>query len=196
MRGEPYKRVVHRYSSDSLALPLEEYVFYNRPGSPWPQTLGPIPMNSLPREDWDYMPDLRYTSYDSKGRLTSFETRMGHSTVQLWGYNHQYLIAEIKNARLQDVISCGVDIEAIAGKAEPSSADWTLLKSLRTHLPQSLVTIYQYKPLVGVTSIFAPSGTETRYTYDEFNRLQTESIVEGSANVIHKYEYKYATENQ
>ena len=70
------------------------------------------------------------------------------------------------------------------------------INALCANNAQSLVTIYQYKPLVGVTSIFAPSGMETRYTYDEFNRLQTESIVEGSANVIHKYEYKYATENQ
>ena len=52
---------------------------------------------------------------------------MGQNTELLWGYHHQYQIAEIKNATLEEVVSQGVNVEAIADKAAPSAADWTLL---------------------------------------------------------------------
>ena len=86
-------------------------------------------------------------------------------------------------------------MEALGEKAAPTTSDWNQLKSLRTQLPHASVTIYQYKPLVGMTNKFSPTGLEKRYTYDAFNRLEQETVVEGGAqHVIKKYEYKNETE--
>lgn len=193
VNGRLSQQIIHFYTPDSMAYPSEDYSFYNLPGENLPQPLELTPPGEP--AGWDYTPDVCYTSYDSKGRCTSYCTRMGQNTVQLWGYRHQYLIAEIKNATLEEVISQGVDVEAIADKAAPSAADWTLLKSLRTRLPQSAVTICQYRPLIGLSNVLDPSGFERRYSYDGFNRLQRESIVDGGVeHIIKEYQHHYATE--
>lgn len=140
-------------------------------------------------------PEITYQTYDKAGCNTSLSTRMGQSIVFVWGYHHQYIIAQISNATATEVQKAGVDFDAIADKTKPSDTDWEILHSLRTKLPRSQVTVIQYEPLVGVVSKTNPRGIVTRYTYDEFGRL--DEIIEnknGTEYVLQKNEYKYANE--
>lgn len=140
-------------------------------------------------------PELTYLTYDKCGRNTSFSTRMGQTTTLIWGYRHQYVIAEISNATLAEVQQAGIDPDIMGDKAEPSEADWNLLHSLRTKLPRSSVVVARYEPLVGIVYRTDPRGVTTRYTYDEFSRLK--EIIEnenGKEHVLQRMEYKYANE--
>lgn len=140
-------------------------------------------------------PEITYQTYDKSGCNTSLSTRMGQTVVFVGGYHRQYIIAQISNATVAEVQKAGVDFDAIADKTKPSDADWEILHSLRTKLPRSLVTVIQYEPLVGIISQTDPRGMVTRYTYDEFGRL--DEIIEnknGKEYVLQKNEYKYANE--
>lgn len=140
-------------------------------------------------------PEITYQTYDKSGCNTSLSTRMGQTVVFVRGYHHQYIIAQISNATITEVQKAGVDFDAITDKTRPSDADWKILHSLRTKLPRSQVTVIQYEPLVGIVSETDPRGIVTRYTYDEFGRL--DEIIEnknGKEYVLRKNEYKYANE--
>ena len=135
--------------------------------------------------------DVVYDKYDLKGNILQYTRLDGVKVACVWGYNYQYLIAEIVNASYSELTS---SISSIASKAEPSSTDWTELENLKTVLPKSQVTLYKYKPLVGITSVISPAGITTNYEYDAFNRLRTVSVKDGTTErVIEKYDYNYRT---
>lgn len=133
--------------------------------------------------------DVTYDKYDIKGNLLQYTRLDGVRVTCLWGYNYQYLIAELINATYNDIPTSAW---SIASKAEPTGNDWTLLENLRNSLPSAHVTIYKYKPLVGVSSVISPNGRTTNYEYDAFNCLQTVSFMDGSTKrVIESYNYNY-----
>ena len=83
----------------------------------------------------------------------------------------------------------------MAEKPFPDDADWNKLHNLRNVLPNAQVTVSRYEPLVGMVSQTDARGVETRYTYDEFNRLhQVIEVVGDAENIIEQIEYHYATE--
>ena len=55
-----------------------------------------------------------------------------------------------------------------------------------------MVTIYTYKPLVGLTSETDPAGRTTYYEYDDFGRL--ELIRDQNDNIVKKYRYNHASQ--
>ena len=52
-----------------------------------------------------------------------------------------------------------------------------------------MVTLYTYKPLVGMTSQTTPNGTTTYYTYDSFGRLY--QVKDDDGHLKNKYNYHY-----
>ena len=115
----------------------------------------------------------------------------------LWSYGNQYVIAEIKNATYSDVckkVGNGNEttgrtaLEAIAGKTDPIATDFTPINILRTQLPDAMVTVYTYKPLVGMLTMTDPRGEVTKYDYDSFGRLNK---VTQADKVIESYLYHY-----
>lgn len=183
------KKTFFLYEDTTYIKPLAQYGFLKKSGQPWPSSIANLINSNL-------TPEIRYTSYDSKGKNTSYVTKDGLSVVQLWGYNHQYLIAEIKNASLADITSLGIDMEGIASKDEPSASDWSQLNALRSNLPSAQVTINKYQPLIGISSQTYPNGVELRYIYDSFGRLtEVREIWNSSIRVLKKYEYKFSDES-
>lgn len=184
------RRLIHDYADSPMLLPYREYA-WNSPGSQAiPSFSGTI--------NTSWKPELTNT-YNSKGRQTSVQTRMGQSVVILWGYRNQYPIAQIQGATLEEVTSIlqgsGLDIEVLAAKAQPSSSDWAILRSLYTLLSKASITLAEYEPLVGMVKQTSPTMKETRYTYDEFNRLRDIIEVDGENEyLLKRYEYKYANE--
>lgn len=119
----------------------------------------------------DHIPYITY-SYNTAGRLMQRNHRQSQSTIRLWGYSNQYVVAEIENATIENLENAGIDIEDLATAVNPVlRPSWTTLLSLSDILPLARVTLYEYKPLVGVSKITEPTGRILRYTYDHFGRL-------------------------
>lgn len=137
------------------------------------------------------IPEMEY-QYNPSSKPIQIITRGGASTVLLWGYNNQHVIAKIENAAIQDIIA-QIGITHVSADG---SIDWERIHRLRNLLPDSKVTTCKYEPLVGPVEITDPSGRTKRFGYDSFNRLCEIAEVDGEhENIFQKYEYKYATEN-
>ena len=81
--------------------------------------------------------------------------------------------------------------------SKASAPDATKLKALRNHstLSGAQVSVFTYKPLVGVTSMTDPSGKTVYYDYDSLGRLKESYYYEGSAKrSLQEYEYHYTNQ--
>lgn len=137
-----------------------------------------------------YTPELFFERYNDYGKIIQLKTKNSVVTY-LWGYNNQYLIAEIKNATYNQVSNVIPGfINYITGTPNPSEEMLnSMSNSLRSGLPEAEVTTFTYKPLVGVTSITNPRGITTYYNYDLFNRLQ--DIKDKDVKTIQSFIYNY-----
>lgn len=116
--------------------------------------------------------------------------------IYIWGYKGLYPIAEIKNATYSQIteIIPEATLVTIANKVEPIESDWTFLKNLQdnTTLKNALVTIYKYRPLVGISEIIDPRGISTFYEYDSFLRLKEIYIKENDVKkILQAFDYNY-----
>lgn len=182
----PIRRTYYQYDGTPQALISGTYTFLQREGE------------VLPTSDSPSLEGLHADTrnvYNSRGRLINKISRGGYSTVYLWGYYNQYVIAEIRNATLGEVEACGIDVEELASQKTPSLHYRTLISQLRTLLPNAHVTDWLYTPSIGAYIETRPDGAVTRYSYDGFNRLKEVREQEGSTyHVTRTHTYKYATE--
>lgn len=139
---------------------------------------------------------MLYEKYDD-GKLLQSSQVNGTHVVYIWGYNHQYPIAKIENAKQDDFITDQNNKIAVAITASDldsiASTEVTLrqkLEDLRLAFDNSQVTTYTYDPLIGVTSIKDPSGYTSFYVYDDFNRLLYIKDKDGIVLKSYKYHYK------
>lgn len=179
-------RTLYFYDSSPQALPTSQYTFFLHGGDSIPSISGDPPINALP--------DVRYV-YNRQGRVVSTVSRMGREHITLWGYKNQYVVAEIDNATLEEIQACGIDIDELAERATATdSPSWTILKNLKEVLPKALVTLREFIPLVGISKETSPSGSVTKYTYDNMNRLHEVKEVLGTREyVIRKTTYHHGT---
>ena len=151
-----------------------------------------------------YDPSSHYSEvlvYSSNGNPREVVSKDKLHTVYLWGYGDRYLIAEIKNATLEQVETAvssvfGMTSSALAKSTTPDVAK---LKALRNHtsLSEAHVTTFTHLPLVGVTSISDPTGKTSYYDYDGLGRLKANYYYEGNVvdeskkRVVQEYDYHY-----
>lgn len=138
-------------------------------------------------------------SYTSNGNPLETVAKNGLHTVYLWSYGDRYLIGEIKNATLSDVETAVSSVlgMSVNDLSKVSAPDITKLKSLRNHsaLSDTQVSVFTYKPLVGVTSVTDPSGKTIYYDYDPLGRLKESYYYEGNTKCsLQEYEYHYANQ--
>ncbi|GMN08184.1 hypothetical protein MTsPCn5_35730 [Croceitalea sp. MTPC5] len=127
-------------------------------------------------------------TYYANGNLKTSKQTNGPTTVYLWGYDQRYPVAKIENSSVAAIealssFTSGFDLGS-SGLSDEQEAD---LRSLA----ETLVTIYDYKPLVGVKSITDHRGFKTQFEYDDFNRL--EAVKDEEGNLLKDYDYGYAT---
>ena len=150
-------------------------------------------------EDTTYMLSTEILSYTKHGNPQEAITRDNMHTVYLWGYNYRYLIAEIKNATLDQVSSAvqsefGMSIEALAQNANPNA---TQLNNLRNNanLSNTHTTTFTYGLWGKVTSITDPSNKTIYYNRDGFGRLIETYYYEDNnpsrKRVIETYKYHF-----
>lgn len=131
-----------------------------------------------------YEEEMQVLSYTTNGNPQEVVDRSGMHTVYLWGYNDRYLIAEIKNATLSQVTAIQ--------NSQPGA-------DLRTALPNSMVSTWSYRPLVGITSHTDAAGITTYYDYDSLGRLtevyryQGNIVSSSNKRILNQYTYHTVT---
>lgn len=130
--------------------------------------------------------DASYLKYDGYGNPVDFIYH-GEETLVIWSYGGQYPVAEIKNSTY-DIVKNALG-RALEDYSPYSSASMADIDALRQSLPNALITTYEWKPLVGLTSVTAPDGTVTTYEYDSFGRLIGTRDNDGNIVVSHDYHY-------
>lgn len=166
--------------------------------SPYPDIYQPSGMNV--KYGANNEPESRFTYlYDEWGRIRQKTKDEKEKVTYLYGYNHQYVIAEIANVGWEEVvkkISGGASVvNQIANAVSPTDAQWKLINNLRTLLPHAQVRTYVYQPLVGVSSIMDPRGVVTCYEYDDVGRYVKSYIVNDNKNeLLERVNYHYKNE--
>lgn len=151
-----------------------------------------------------------YHDYDSSGNLIDVSKEEGTHNVYVWGYEEQYPIAKIENAKQVNFTTDQNNKIATALTASDNDNDRRIdqkvgnsitylgnegtlrekLQDIRTSFPDSQVTTYTYDPLIGVTSITDPRGQTIYYDYDDFNRLMYVRDQDGKILSSNLYHYK------
>ncbi|WP_147405029.1 hypothetical protein [Aquimarina sp. AD10] len=127
-------------------------------------------------------------TYDQNGNLIQVTPKDGTPVSYIWGYNQQYPVAKIENASRAQV-------EALSGfganfHTGVNGLSTTQENTLRTNLPNAMITTYTYKPLIGITSMTDPRGYNMTYHYDKLNRLEFVKDQNGHLVSENKYNYK------
>jgi hypothetical protein len=127
--------------------------------------------------------DLR----DNNGNIIQYHDIYNVYTSFIWGYNKTQPIAKIENASYAQIATAlGTDVTGLQNFNE---INLTSINSLRNDLPNSMISTYTYKPLIGVSTITDPIGYKMSYEYDDFNRLIF--IRDQNLNVLKRYCYNY-----
>ncbi|MGV0923761.1 hypothetical protein [Empedobacter tilapiae] len=129
---------------------------------------------------------ITYNSYDAKGNLLQYTLENGIPVSIIWGYNGQYPVAKIEGSTFANATS---KLANYLTKIQSGTLTVAEQSTIRTLIPDAMLTSYTYKPLIGVTSITGPNGQSEFYNYDSSNRLQ--SIVNEKNEVIKTLEYNY-----
>ena len=145
-----------------------------------------------------YREHVKFDKYDNNGNPLQI-TRDGIPSVYIWGYSNEYPVAEISNMTYQDLLKYIPEssLTSIANAKTQSSNHMAILanlqKSIATNRLCSSMTIYTYKPLVGITSQIAPNGLTTCYEYDSSGRLIETAVktADGKKQTLNKYQYNY-----
>ncbi|WP_405207448.1 RHS repeat domain-containing protein [Aquimarina sp. LLG6339-5] len=130
---------------------------------------------------------LQYYDYDDQGNPLEVSKTDGAHISYIWGYNKQYPVAKVENATR-------AEIEALSGfgadfhTGEGGLSD-TQEGTLRTSLPNAMISTYVYQPLIGITSMTDPRGYTMTYHYDDLNRL--EFVKDADGNLVSENQYNY-----
>ncbi len=131
-------------------------------------------------------------AHDSYGNPTQISVDGMAPTCYIWSYQGKYPVAEIRNATYQQAKDAlGIDnrgkyvIDMIPGSNTGlSGTQIDILKAI----PNAMVTIYTYKPMVGISTVTDPSGRTSTFHYDAANRLS--AVKDADGNLVETYEYK------
>jgi YD repeat-containing protein len=150
--------------------------------------------------------DIIFHKYDNKGNLIEASKADGTHVYFIWGYNQNRVIAKIENFTADQAAPLLLLIST-AQTASDADDDTTFgflgkegtlrnkLQLIRNHssLSNAEMTSYTYDPLIGITSITDSRGQTTYYHYDEFNRLEYITDVDGK--IVGKNEYHLTSQN-
>ena len=134
----------------------------------------------------NYTEKQSVVSYDSYGNPTEVVDEHGVHTAYLWGYNGLYPIVKAKNLT-SEALKEALDLESntpLAGALDSAS------HSILYNMPNTLIDIYEYEPIIGMTKHYDNSGKCTTYEYDSYSRLS--SVTDSIGSLVR---YRYNTSN-
>ncbi|MEP1778122.1 RHS repeat domain-containing protein [Reichenbachiella sp.] len=131
---------------------------------------------------------------DSKGQVISQRAENNVVSTVIRGYNQTLVVASITNATAAEVQTAlpmlGSDLSA--GVAALGASDINTLKSA---LPQALITAYTYKIGFGVETMTDPNGRTTSYEYDAYGRVKYVKDHDGNIRSASDYQNKSQISN-
>ncbi len=162
-----------------------------------------VPLNSFTEYTGSSMdsnygdnPEMEFIDYDTNGNLLKAKGKDGIYTYYLWAYNKQYPVAKIESGTNVTLpISVNDNSLSFSDDLSDIQDDIDYLQGLlSSYIGNSSyrVTLYTYKPLIGMTSETDPAGRTIYYEYDDFGRLSL--IRDQNDNIVEKYEYNYASQ--
>lgn len=147
--------------------------------------------------DGDEEVRVQYLNYDMYGNINYLIVDDAIKTVLIWSYKGQHLIAKIENADY-NTVNQSLGGTSITQFSLSKSPDMSKIESLRTSLPEAMITTYRYDNLnttKGIISLTDPRGFITYYEYDDFGRLnETYFIENGTRKVLQKHEYHFSNQ--
>lgn len=171
---------------NTAPIPLSSFKFSNR-------NIGDLPFGS---PAVSFLKDSRYQlrvgyRHDSKGNIIEIVPIGGAPTSYLWSFNKKYPIAELKNtsySAIENAIGSG-SIEAFSGTYPDKLSIDNFLSNIKLNLPNTSISAYSYRPLVGLQSTTDFKGMTTYYEYDPFGRLK--SVKDQNMNITKSYDYHF-----
>jgi len=106
--------------------------------------------------------EVLFESYYPNGNIQQVSKDDGMKIVYIWGYNKTRVIAKIENAIFAQIPTAtyniiisasNADNDRTLGNAGDEGALRTALNSLRSDLPDAMITTFTYDPLIGTTSV-------------------------------------------
>jgi len=201
-----------KYPSESILANMTELVAQNRRATPVEikgikdgRLLGehithyalkegiyqPITIETKKETSDDFTERVEFISYDEYGNLLEYRQTDGAIGSYIWGYNKLHPIAKIENASYQE-IATALEI-SVATLKTYNESNLNAIDSLRTDMPDAMISTYTYKPLLGVETMTDPRGYTMTYEYDNSQRLKRIRDAEG--NIISENDYHYQGQN-
>ena len=129
-----------------------------------------------------------YSYYEDGNLKELIDYKSNITTTYLWGFHGLYPVAEIKNAKFQNVLNALGEYYIYSALVDNSTST-EQIEELYHKIPNALITIYSYEPFIGMTSKTDNRGYKLYYEYDIFERLK--SIVDKNKIIIKEFEYNY-----
>lgn len=150
----------------------------------WPNLVLPIAVKVGKKET---TPENRaeFLRYDLYGNLLEVTKSDGTHISYIWGYNNTYPVAQLVGVTF-------ASIEEFFGddfNSGTSGLTVQNIESLKMYFPYSQISIYEYKPGVGIISATDPRGERTAYEYDDYNRLV--QVKDSDGHLLSKNSYNY-----
>ncbi len=181
--SHPSQISVYSYNQDGVKTDLQQTSFTYSPhiiSSP----VG-VTMQNSPAAPKDSV-TISYISGDRPVCVKDENT--GVSTVYVWGYKSEHIVAKIVNADINTVERYIGSLEDFAKREVP---DFISLVQMNNSLSATVtMTIYKYFPGIGVSEQIASDGTRIYYNYDGFGRLMY--ATDQNYDVIEVYDYNYS----
>ena len=133
-----------------------------------------------------FIDKIIYNKYDAQANPIEVHQPNGITSVYLWGYNHQKIVAVLENVTYQEVE------DQFLLTPEP---DWdSLLPQLEdlrnlVGFEDVKISTYKHAPLVGLVEKRDEKGELTQYNYDQFNRLS--EIRDAQNKLLSEFFYNY-----
>lgn len=132
---------------------------------------------------------IAYKKYDRYGNPVHVIKDGSEEIIYIWGCKGQYLIAEVHGTTYDEVKE---NLENIISDLPEDVSDYGAGAGIyglivRAYVPNALVTIYVYEPLIGITGIIYPNGNASLYEYDSAGRLIC--IKDDNEKVLKEYQY-------
>lgn len=180
------------YSFKNNEKLLEEKVVYNLTNNLiLPKQIKKYKSSSL--NNTNEINSLEVTLRDNVGNICELTDALGSKTSFIWGYNKTEIIAKIENTSYSSIqVNLVSDLQSTSDTGTESQLD-VRFSNLRALLPNSLITTYSHKPLIGVSAITDAKGNKTTYEYDDFGRLK--AIRDKNNNILSENEYHYKVQN-
>jgi YD repeat-containing protein len=149
--------------------------------------------SEVAKDDRPLETEQEITRYDAYGNVLEYRTKEGLYVSQIWGYHETKIVCELKNIRYQDIdagIIAGIHYQTnLTDNSYNENYIRTQYQILRQAHPQSMVTSYTYRPMIGMSSLTDTNGRTEYYEYDKFNRLSV--VKDHDGNRLKAYEYHY-----